>query len=423
VLDEDYVARISRLIVVWPDDDDSRKRKKRIGFEAPKKDDDGGGARINMLLDAVAGAQGDADHAKAEISRIHARIEGWQERAQEQIENERREVDIKLAEKVAETKDGLRDFLSHQLEAVRTQTQIAHERDLIRVDGHMARISETQRSELDRTNAAISRISARLDGLEVSIRERRTSDSERVVSVRESDRSGLDDSEEVSGMKREIEEMKNKIEELSRKVGETATKPKERSGRGKDAEYSASENVRDDKDDRITKIETALVDLDFKTSDMKEYSVIADKKIRDLQAIIDKLNERILNQEYAVEDMGQILEQKNEATSHEPMRDMDTRIQSVIQSDRFRNDLKTQIAESVKHELASQLLQSGRREAAGQAAGTVDNAADIQRRLDIIENLLSLSKDDETTAPTFDSAGPLHNAQFHAPGRGGGGAG
>jgi hypothetical protein len=313
--------------------------------------------------------------------------------------------------------------LSQQLEAVRIQTQIAREGDFTRVDGRVARISETQRSELDRTNAAISRISARLDGLEVSIRERRTSDSERVVSVRESDRSGLDDSAEVSGMKREIEEMKNKIEELSRKVGETATKPKERSGRGKDAEHSASENVRDDKDDRIAEIETALVDLDFKTSDMKQYSVITENKIRGLQAIIDELNERILTQEYAAEDMRQILEQKNEESSHEPMRDMDTRIQSAIQSDTFRNYLKTQVAELVGHELARQQLQSGRQEAARQAAGAVDNAADLQRRLDIIENLLALSKDDETAAPTFDPAGPPANAQFTAPGRGGGGAG
>jgi hypothetical protein len=420
VLDEDYVARISRLIVVWPDDDDSRKRKKRIGFEAPKKDDEGGGARINMLLDAVAGAQGDADHAKAEISRIQARIEGWQDRVQEQIENERRHLDTKLAEKVAETKAGLNELLSQRIDAARTQIMTAHEGGFTRLDHQMGRIAEAQRTELDRRNAEIRSIITRLDGMDVSIREIRASDSKRSSPVRESDRSGLSDSAEVSEMKREIEEMKNKIEGLSRKVNETATKPKERSDRGRDAEYDVPENVRGDNDDRIAEIKTAL---GFTKSDMEQHIVMTDNKIRGLEAIIDELNERMSTQEYATGDMRQLLEQKNEEQSHEPMRDMDTRIQSAIQSDRFRNDLKTQIAESVKHELAIQQLQSGRREAAGQAAGAVDNAADIQRRLDIIENFLSLSKDDETTAPTFDSAGPLHNAQFHAPGRGGGGAG
>ena len=131
VLDEDYVARISRLIVVWPDEDEGKGRKsRRIGLASSGDRCKGGDGSCcceevrNMMLDSIATAQGDADKARIETVRLRERTEAAAVRIEEEVTREKVEIRRLLDEKAVEfTSSAIRDVR----ELIDEKTRVANE--------------------------------------------------------------------------------------------------------------------------------------------------------------------------------------------------------------------------------------------------------------------------------------------------------
>ena len=390
VLDEDYVARISRLIVVWPDDDDGRKKKKRIGFEASKKDDDGGSARINMLLDAVAVAQGDADKARMETERINIRIDGWQKSSEDKIEKERANMRSEITEKAAEVQTELRGVVSGQIGELRTQLQIDHRVDVARIEGQITEISSrlramgeshVQRSERRPENIEAERM-GRFGQLERDIELR-------LIATETNIRARLEQTEL---------EMKQRLtaqieSELQGRLGDT-----ERRVMG-----PASSETRPGKNE-LTDVSTD--DL-YHTIEQFETDVISLKEeIAEMQL---RLNETTDNFEEITDGLAaQIEPLKTERGGLDT--DFHTQIKEIVESDNFMSMLNDQIQAIVNRKVAN--LQR-RAVSDGQAAGAVNDTASIITRLQTIEDFLSITGGDEATDPVFGPPlPPLGDAKF-----------
>jgi len=75
-MDEDYVARISRLIVVRPEDEGDSKR---VGFLGGDGGDSNSGRNYQVLLDAVAEAQNKAESALSKVVKLREEGKAWME--------------------------------------------------------------------------------------------------------------------------------------------------------------------------------------------------------------------------------------------------------------------------------------------------------------------------------------------------------
>jgi len=115
-LEEDYVARIARLIVVWPDEEGGGG-KRRIGFKRPGKkggdddDDDGGGGGkdlSSMVLDSVAVAQDCADKAHMNVLKLRGEFETKTAVWEEKIAGEKAEFVREMVGRIAEAEEKLR---------------------------------------------------------------------------------------------------------------------------------------------------------------------------------------------------------------------------------------------------------------------------------------------------------------------------
>jgi len=392
ILDEDYVARISRLIVVWPDDDDGRKKKKRIGFEAPKKDDsgDGGSARINMLLDAVASAQGDADKARADIALINTRIEGWQKNLDDQIEIEKADMRGLLAEKVAETKNELRDVVSRKIEEIRTQMRLDRGFEMNRIDAQITDI--LSRLSAVTVSSAESRIQPTAVKGETGPEDTERRIRERLVQTEGEIRERLikteaDIKQQLAQTEREFIERRERAESGMSRPG--VSRPADGN---KESKHTESENV--SMDDLLLhrgELESMVSGMEGKMEKM-----IQETLEKMIQETLETFREEIME------------------TVDSPL--TESQIQAAIQSDEFMNTLRQLIHDSMGPELARQ-----RRAAipapGGQAAGVINDPADILARLQNIEELLQITPANEPRNPLFDQGGPPDNAQFSAPPR------
>ena len=125
-LEEDYVARIARLIVVWPDDEDQTKR--RIGFTKGKKkkedddDDDDGDFRSELVLSSIATAQDQAERANKLAIKTNAEILSQHEIFVQKLEAKAIEMKNELVSGLAEGQRGIRDIVTEQINSVRTDS-------------------------------------------------------------------------------------------------------------------------------------------------------------------------------------------------------------------------------------------------------------------------------------------------------------
>jgi hypothetical protein len=184
-LEEDYVARIARLIVVWPDG----AGKRRIGFKRGGKkgdddddDDDKGGDLKSMVLNSVVEAQDCAEKAKTEVGKLRGEfntsIAVWGERR----EQERMELNGKIAEAeesiratVLQTHGNLeRELrLNHDLRNVQLSSMVTDVKAEIRVlenrvsagGGGVGNAMAVDTGKLEALESKIDRIGAMTDNL------------------------------------------------------------------------------------------------------------------------------------------------------------------------------------------------------------------------------------------------------------------
>ena len=102
LMDEDYVARIARLIIVWPGEDS--KKGKRIGFAKKTKkggddddDDDDNGDLRNMMLSSIGIAQNDADKAWAGVIKLTERVDYGEKLWGSELETHKTQVEKELS--------------------------------------------------------------------------------------------------------------------------------------------------------------------------------------------------------------------------------------------------------------------------------------------------------------------------------------
>jgi tetrahydromethanopterin S-methyltransferase subunit G len=142
-LEEDYVARIARLIVVWPDEDGGGKR--RIGFKRPGggrrgDDDDGddkGGDLKGMVLDSVVSAQDTADRAQKEVEKLKGKFEACTALWEAQRETGVAELEGSVAAAEQRIKDGV---LHMHDNFARTQ-QLMHSQEVLTLFDSLANVT------------------------------------------------------------------------------------------------------------------------------------------------------------------------------------------------------------------------------------------------------------------------------------------
>ena len=200
-LEEDYVARIARLIVVWPDEGTGGDRR-RIGFKPPSKggkkgdddddDDDGGGGGRgfgNAVLSSVAVAQDVADKAKSNVERLRGEFEVLQVRCAESIHSGKSDIEKVLAETLAtnrehfttevrRTTDDLRAMVETKIG--RLDQELGRQRSAVEVldtmvktrpigPGDQESMSLSEHLKLNQTNDMVRGLEGRVGALEAGL--------------------------------------------------------------------------------------------------------------------------------------------------------------------------------------------------------------------------------------------------------------
>jgi len=187
-MDEDYVARISRLIVVRPEDEGDSKR---VGFLGGDGGDSNSGRNYQVLLDAVAEAQNKAESALSKVVKLREEGKAWMEqmtavdagmkdreaRMSEQVKMHTEVLTANASEKAMRLESTVKDLLSggmsdsskagameimkrgfaDELNALETKTQVefgnrdaAFDARVNALVGPRAAVAETRVAEMDR---------------------------------------------------------------------------------------------------------------------------------------------------------------------------------------------------------------------------------------------------------------------------------
>ena len=125
-LEEDYVARIARLIVVWPDEEG---KQRRIGFRRKgkgddKDDDDGGGNLGNLVLESVAVAQERAEKAHLDVSKLQGELVSKGELWETMIKAGHSDLREFMGERLRENEQRVRDQLARMNDAFKDDLQL-----------------------------------------------------------------------------------------------------------------------------------------------------------------------------------------------------------------------------------------------------------------------------------------------------------
>jgi len=187
-MDEDYVARISRLIVVRPEDEGDSKR---VGFLGGDGGDSNSGRNYQVLLDAVAEAQNKAESALSKVVKLREEGKAWMEQMtvvdagmrdreasmSEQVKMHMEVLTANASEKAMRLESTVKDLLSggmsdsskagameimkrgfaDELNALETKTQVefgnrdaAFDARVNALVGPRAAVAETRVAEMDR---------------------------------------------------------------------------------------------------------------------------------------------------------------------------------------------------------------------------------------------------------------------------------